>query len=72
MTSWTGLRFCGLRIVLAIADGFENRNTDAFKHEIPISGYVEAILGKKQILQDKKKKPKPPFHTYPAKYVKKK
>lgn len=27
---------------------------DAFKHEIPISGYMEAILGKKQILQDEK------------------
>lgn len=42
---------------------------DAFKHEIAISDYVEAILGKKQILQDKKTKP--PFHRYPAKYVQK-
>lgn len=33
---------------------FGNKNMDAFKHEIPISGYVEAILGKKQILQDEK------------------
>lgn len=35
---------------------FENKNVDEFhKHEIPISGYVEAILGRKQILQEKKK-----------------
>lgn len=47
----------------------ENKNMDAFKHKIAISGYVEAILGKKQILQDKKTKT--PFHRYPAKYVKK-
>lgn len=34
---------------------FENKNMDALKHEVPICGYVEAILGRKQILQDKKK-----------------
>lgn len=39
---------------------FENKNTDALKHEVPICGYVEAILGRKQILQDKKN-PKHPF-----------
>lgn len=33
---------------------FGNKNMDAFKHEIPISGYMEAILDKKQILQDEK------------------
>lgn len=31
----------------------KNKNTDAFKHEIAVSDYVEVILGKKQILQDK-------------------
>lgn len=39
---------------------FENKNMDALKHEVPICGYVEAILGRKQILQDKKN-PKHPF-----------
>lgn len=39
---------------------FENKNMDALKHEVPICGYVEAILGRKQILQDKKT-PKHPF-----------
>lgn len=42
---------------------------DAFKHEIAISDYVEVILGKKQILQDKNTKPS--FHRYPAKHVQK-
>lgn len=37
----------------------KNKNTDAFKHKIAVSDYVEVILGKKQILQDKN--PNHPF-----------
>lgn len=31
---------------------FENKTLDFLKCEFPISGYVQAIAGKRQILQD--------------------